>query len=139
MIVDANNRMIGRSEHIRSIGPHEHAWAARGADPLGGYRECEACGARAYTGPAEFAARRAWLAGGDWDIEAEVPTGADPAVVAEEMRAMRASQRDLPREYREMMGEPPPPPSPPPPASPPVSRGVEQPEAEAPGEKRIRK
>jgi hypothetical protein len=109
MIVDANNRMIGAAPHIRPIGPHEHAWAARGSDPYGAYLECEACGARRYTGVQDLAGRKDWLSGrADFGEQAQPQGGLEPATpedVAREQKAAREEQRNLPREYVEARGE----------------------------------
>lgn len=109
MIVDANNRMIGAAPHIRPIGPHEHAWAARGSDPYGAYLECEACGARRYSGIADLAGRKDWLTGrADFGEQAPPQGGLEPATpedVANEQKAAREEQRNLPAEYREARGE----------------------------------
>ena len=80
MIEDSpQNRMIGRSEsvrssdHIREIGPHSHRWSLVGRDPTGeSYQECIDCGTRrATSGDLAGARRQDWLQGGEWEPKAE--------------------------------------------------------------------
>jgi hypothetical protein len=73
MIIDSNNMMIGKADHIREVGPHSHVWIDVGRDGAGFmYRECQVCGTRTTDSP-EFitALRRDWLAGGEWKVPQE--------------------------------------------------------------------
>lgn len=99
MIIDANNMMIGRADHIREIGPHVHVWVGVGRDGAGfNYRECELCGARVTDAP-EFinAQRRDWIAGGPWDVKVEkqVVKPATPEESAEALREQRAAEERM--------------------------------------------
>lgn len=95
MIIDQNNMMIGRADHIREIGPHPHEWRMIGRDGAGEvYDECLLCGTRRTTAAEHSRAqRRDWLAGAAWDVNPERQTVL-PASNEEVAIAMQEQRED---------------------------------------------
>lgn len=103
MIIDGNNRMIGRADHIREVGPHAHVPVEVGRDNLSAvYRECSACGARTYTGSLSQASRMPWLLGGEWDAQAlPTPPEERPAEEAKAQEEQRQDEAEMARRASE--------------------------------------
>jgi hypothetical protein len=98
-----DNRMVeGRpapdvQDHVRAIGPHEHAWVFQGTGKEGGqYQVCDRCNTRRVVGvPFGKASHKAWLEGrGEWPAQKEGAAATSTQIKDEAKAEAKAAKVD---------------------------------------------
>jgi hypothetical protein len=103
-----DNRMVeGRpapdvQDHVRAIGPHEHAWVFQGTGKEGGqYQVCDRCNTRRVVGvPFGKASHKAWLEGrGEWPAQKE-GAAATSTQIKDERKAAKVEAKEIKAEAK---------------------------------------